>query len=40
MWPFKNIENDFNEAFSKIKSGQRPFEDPIFDLIDVLIKKL
>lgn len=37
MWPFSNIQKDFDLAVSKIKDGQRPFEDPIFDFLDDLI---
>jgi hypothetical protein len=37
MWPFKGLEKDFDDAVVKIKSGQHPFEDPIFDILDELV---
>lgn len=37
MWPFNNINKDFDEALIKIKAGDRPFEDPVFDILDNLI---
>lgn len=37
MWPFKSIDTQFNEAAIKINNDQRPFEDPIFDILDKLI---
>lgn len=38
MWPFSNLDKEFDEAMVKIQANQRPFEDPIFDIIDELIK--
>lgn len=41
MWPFKaRIINDFNEAVKAIQDGKRPYEDPIFDILDDLITKV
>jgi len=40
MWVFPNINTQFNEAVVKIQSGKRPYEDPIFNIIDDLIEKL
>ena len=37
MWPFSNLEKDFADAIEKIKKGERPFEDPIFNILDKLI---
>lgn len=37
MWPFKSVDTQFNEAAIKINNDQRPFEDPIFDILDKLI---
>lgn len=38
MWPFSSyIKNEFDQAINKINAGQRPYEDPIFDIIDDLI---
>jgi len=39
MWVFPNINTEFNEAVAKIRSGQRPYEDPVFDIIDDLLDK-
>lgn len=40
MWPFSSIKNDFDLAATKIMAGQRPIEDPIFDLVDELLNKV
>jgi len=40
MWPFKNIDKEFEEANQKIKNNERPFNDKIFDIIDDLINKI
>lgn len=40
MWPFNNIQNEFDDAIKAIQSGQRPFADPVFDIIDDLITKV
>lgn len=37
MWPFKSVDSQFNEATVKINNNQRPFEDPVFDILDRLI---
>src|SRR5574338_64595 len=39
MWPFPNLQKDFDEAVEKVKNGQRPYEDPVFDILDDLITK-
>lgn len=39
MWPF-NIDKQFNKAIVKIKNGDKPFEAPIFDVIDDLISQM
>ena len=36
MWPFGNLRKDFDEGVARVKEGKRPFEDPIFDMIDQL----
>lgn len=36
MWPFAGLKKDFDEAVEKIKAGQRPYEDPVFDILDEL----
>lgn len=40
MWPFNKINKDFDNAILKINSSQRPFEDPIFDILDDLVVKV
>lgn len=40
MWPFGNLQKDFDDAVNKIKDGQRPYEDPVFDILDDLITKV
>jgi hypothetical protein len=37
MWPFSNLQKQFDDSVEKIKLGQRPFEDPVFDILDELI---
>lgn len=37
MWPFSNLKQEFDSAVAKIQAGQRPFEDPVFDIIDNLV---
>lgn len=37
MWPFASIEKQLDEAIIKIKNDERPFQDPIFDILDELI---
>lgn len=41
MWPFKSImENDFDQAAKNVLAGKRPFEDPVFDMLDDLVTKV
>jgi hypothetical protein len=40
MWPFSNIQSDFDQAVVAIKAGQRPYQDLVFDMLDVLITKV
>jgi hypothetical protein len=37
MWPFSNLKGDFDQAIQSIQKGQRPFQDPLFDMIDALL---
>jgi hypothetical protein len=37
MWSFGSIDNQLNNGIVNIKAGKRPFEDPIFDILDKLI---
>ena len=40
MYPFKSVDTAFNQALDKIQAGQRPFEDPLFDILDKLIAQV
>jgi len=40
MWPFGNLQKEFDDAVAKIQADQRPFEDPVFDIIDDLITQV
>jgi len=40
MWPFSNLDKEFNIALGKILNNERPFDDSIFDIIDSLLKKV
>ena len=37
MWVFKNLDKEFANAIIKIKSGQKPYEDEVFLMIDELL---
>ncbi len=37
MWPFKSVDKSFDEALAKIRSGEKPFIDPVFTILDDLI---
>ncbi len=37
MWPFSNLKKEFDDGVALIKDGKRPFEDPIFDILDELV---
>jgi hypothetical protein len=40
MWPFKNIDTKLSLAVDNIKLNKRPYEDPIFDIVDDLLKQI
>lgn len=40
MWPFGNIQSEFDQAVVAISAGQRPYQDPVFDMLDVLVTKV
>lgn len=37
MWPFGDLNKQFDDALVKIRNNERPFEDPVFDILDNLI---
>lgn len=37
MWPLKFMMKDFDDCLIKIKEGKRPFEDPVFDMLDEIV---
>jgi len=39
MWPFSNLDQEFSQAIDKVNAGQRPYEDPVFDMLDDLVSK-
>ena len=39
MWPFNDINKQFDGALELAKEGKRPFEDPVFDMIEDLVAK-
>lgn len=40
MWPFSNIDRQFDGAIQKILNNQHPYDDKVLDTIDVLIEKV
>jgi hypothetical protein len=40
MWPFHDINNRFDQALELAKAGKRPYEDPVFDMIEDLASKV
>ncbi len=40
MWPFSGLDKEFDLATEKIKSGQTPYKDNVFEKIDNLIEKV
>lgn len=40
MWPFHNIDKEFDAAKEAAASGKRPFEDSLFDMLDDLSSKV
>jgi hypothetical protein len=41
VWPFSNINADFNNAVTAINAGQRPYDDNnVFNMIDDLVTKV
>ncbi len=40
MWVFKGLNKEFDVAVVKIKNGERPYDDPVFNILDALIEKV
>lgn len=40
MWPFHDIDKAFDKAREDAALGKRPFEDPVFDMIEDLASKV
>ena len=40
MWPFRDIDKQFDEAILSVGVGKRPFEDPVFDMLEELVTKV
>lgn len=36
-WPFNEISGEFDMATQKILNGERPYDDPVFDILDEII---
>lgn len=39
-WFYKFLNKDFDKSISKILNNERPFEDPVFDMLDKLILEI
>ncbi len=37
MWPFKGLDAQFDAGLAKILNHERPYEDPIFDVLDDIL---
>lgn len=37
MWPFSSIDKEMQDGLNKIKLGNRPYEDKVFDIIDKIL---
>lgn len=40
MWPFHDIDHQFDQALDLAKSGKRPFDDRVFNMLDDLVAKV
>jgi len=38
MWTFKNLDKEFADAIVKVRAGQKPYEDPVFEMIDKVLE--
>jgi hypothetical protein len=39
MWPFSNLDKEFETALLKVNNGKVPYDDVVFELLDALIDK-
>jgi len=40
MWPFGNLDAEFAQAVTDVKAGKRPYDSPVFDMLDDLVTKV
>jgi hypothetical protein len=40
LWPFHDIDREFDKARELAAAGQRPFEDPLFEILEDLVSKV
>jgi hypothetical protein len=40
MWPFGKLEGEFTQAVTDIQAGKRPYDSPVFDMLDDLVTKV
>lgn len=40
MWPFKNLDAEFAQAVTDVQAGKRPYDSPVFDMLDDLVTKV
>lgn len=40
MWPFHDINEEFDQVVDKTRIAQRPFNDPVFDMLEELVTKV
>lgn len=38
MWIFKDLDKDFADAVIKIKAGEKPYQDPVFSIVDKILE--
>lgn len=40
MWPFTDINRQFDQAIPKLQASQRPYQDAVFDMLEELVTKV
>lgn len=38
VWPFHHLDKEFEVALQKIRAGERPYNDKVFDILDQIIE--